>query len=352
MASYCWCPRAPWARSVTAESINRSVRLVPPPSACPDTIGAGATGDWQESMHPELQRLEQRYLGLVAELQAGNITEDDALRVLGGLTAIDGEGALWSIDPFTGEFARALPGATPVPVDPSRFAPAQLPVVPIRVPAHGTPLNEVSDYLPPSLQPLPPTPAKERASAALGAGLSGTVKALGPVGGFLRRHLRSILVPSLLLIVALVLVSRTSSSPESTDVAATQDTMPLVTTPAPTIIIPGAPTPETTNAPVPVPAAPATPDAAALDALLVLFTSGDPAALAAGLPVDAAARVALLPVLGAPRAGFQLSWGEPVKNKDTVIVPLRIGDPVKPARVVKIRLRYQAAAWVIVSVVK
>jgi hypothetical protein len=303
-------------------------------------------------MHPELQRLEQRYLGLVAELQAGHITEDDALRVLAGLTAIDGEGAVWSIDPFTGEFARAMPGATSAPVDPSRFAPAQLPVVPIHVPAHGTPLDEVSHYLPPSLQPLPPTPAKERATAALGAGLSGTVKALGPVGGFLRRHLRSILVPALLLIVALVLVSRTPGSSESGEGETSQDTMPLVTAPAPTIIIPGAPAPETTPAPAPVPAAPQLPDAAALEALLTLFTSGDPASLAASLPVDAAARVALLPVLGAPRAGFQLSWGEPARNKDAVVIPLKIGDPAKPARVVKIRLRYQGAAWVVISAVK
>lgn len=314
------------------------------------------TGKKQETMHPELQRLEQHYLNLVAELQAGHILEDDALRVLAGLTAIDGSGAVWSIDPFTGEFVRALPNMAPTPADPSTFAPSQLPVVPVQVPPHGTPLEDVSPYLHPSLQPLPPTPVSERASSALGAGVAGAAKVLGPAGGFLRKHLRSILVPLAVLALALLLVSRSpSTGTDSADDQAPGETLaPAVTSPPPTIVIPGAPVPETTpTTPVATtPPPPTMPDDASLAAMLATLTAGDQAALDAVLPTDPAARLSLLSVLGAPRAGLQLSWGQPSKSRDSVVVPLRLGDPAKPAHVVKLRLRYQGAGWVIVATAK
>jgi hypothetical protein len=305
-------------------------------------------------MHPELQRLEQQYMNLVAELQAGHILEEDALRVLAGFTAIDGEGAVWSIDPFTGEFVRAFPNSTPTPTDPSAFAPSQLPVVPVRVPPHGTSPDQVSPYLHPSLHPSPPAPMTERAASVLGAGAAGTAKVLGPVGGFLRRHLRTILVPLGVLALALVLISRSPATNSVGEPSTGETLAPVVTAPPPTIVIPGAPVTETTPTPpvVTAPPAPVVPDGAALDALLAVLVSGDQVALDAVLPQEQDVRLALVGVLGAPRAGLTLSWGEVRKSTNSVIVPVRFGDPAKPSRVVKLRLQYRDVRWVIVATVK
>ena len=57
-------------------------------------------------MHPDLATLKSHYDQLLAQVQAGHFSADDALSALAGLSAQDGAGAVWKINP-QGQFTRA-----------------------------------------------------------------------------------------------------------------------------------------------------------------------------------------------------------------------------------------------------
>jgi hypothetical protein len=314
-------------------------------------------------MHPELKRIEDQYLSLVADLQAGHIGQADALAVLTNLTAVDGEGWVWSIDPYSGEFLRALPGQPGAPADPFHFSVSRLPVVPVAVPPHGTPADQVSEYLHPNLHPLPPTPVAERAVSSL-SGMAGSIagglgSAAKPVRGLLTGRGRTIVVIVVSLVLIAALFAGRPGGESGSETAPTS--VPTLTVPPPTIVIAGdEAASSTTNVPVADAASPTTPTTLAplpsdaeLTELLNLLGSGDSAALAPRLPESQRERLDLLAVLGIVRGGFDISFGTPKVSGSSVLVQVRAGTPESPVRRWSLRLNRSATgAWVIVSAAK
>ena len=313
-------------------------------------------------MHPELKRIEDQYLSLVADLQAGHIGQADALAVLANLTAVDGEGWVWSIDPYSGEFLRALPGQPGAPADPSQFSVARLPVVPVEIPPHGTPADQVSEYLHPNLRPLPPTPVAERAVSSL-SGMAGSIAgglgdAAKPVRGLLQGRGRTVIVVVVALVLLAALFAGRPGGEAGSD--ATPTSIPTPTVPPPTIVIGGegssssvttVPASETAS-PTPTTLAPL-PSDAELAELLSLIGSGDPAALAPRLPESQRERLDLLAVLGIVRGGFDISFGTPKVSGSSVLVQVRAGSAESPVRRWSLRLdRSETGSWVIVSVAR
>jgi hypothetical protein len=313
-------------------------------------------------MHPELQRLDEQYRSLAADLQAGHISQEDAMMILASLTAVDGEGWVWSIDPYSGEFLRAMPDQTGSPADPSLFVVSRLPVVPVAVPPHGTPAEQVSDYLHPNLRPLPAAPMSERARSALSGVASnvagGASSAARPLGGFLRKKGRTVfvLVGGLLLVGVLVTQRPGGEVPDSPS----PGSVPTPTVPPPTIVIPGVDSvpSESTVAPVDVSTSvpttlPPLPSDAELAALLELLKAGDAVVLASLLPESQRERLDMLGLLGAPRAGFQLSFSTPKVSGSNVLLQVRAGDPGNPVRRWNLKLRRSdTGSWAVVSVGK
>jgi hypothetical protein len=303
-------------------------------------------------MHPQLAQLEQQYLQLVSDLQSGVISQQDAALIIQGMTTIDGEGAIWSIDPYSGEFTRAFAGGVPAPTNPSYFAAAQLPPVNPPIPSHGTPPSGVSEFLHPALQPNPAIPLTQRASASASSVARGTFSTLSKALNPLRGRGRSLMVAAVLLVVAAALVMRSPAMQEADPAVspATPDlsTAPAVTAaPPPTILIPD-------NDPDgdPVQAGPVLPDAATLEALMATLISGDQVTLDSILPISAEDRVGLLAVLGAPRAGFTLSWGEVRAAGQAVETSIVVGPVDEPIRTVRLQLGLQGERWVIISIIR
>ena len=79
-------------------------------------------------IHPELAKIEHSYNQLIAGVEANEISFDDAVSTLAGLTVTDGHGLEWGID-TDGKFFRRTPGGQPEVVNPVYFAPPQLPAV-------------------------------------------------------------------------------------------------------------------------------------------------------------------------------------------------------------------------------
>lgn len=309
-------------------------------------------------MHPELNRIEESYLALVADLQAGHIGQTDALAVLSGLTAVDGDGWVWSIDPYSGDFLRAMPGQPASPADPSQFVASRLPVVPVAVPPHGTPPDQVSEFLHPNLRPLPPSPASTRAVQALGGVAGGIAGGVGgaakPIMGLLKGRGRTFaVIAGGILLAAALFVGRPGGAPESS----TPSSIATPTVPPPTIVIPGVDTSSSipsgsaeTSAPTPSTLAPV-PSEDEVAVLLAALSTGDAATLSPLLPTVERERLDLLPLLGAPRGGFPLSAGTPkVSGSDATLV-VSAGNPERPSRRWLLRLRRSdSGAWTIVSV--
>ena len=306
-------------------------------------------------MHPELQRLEHHYRELASALQQGSLTQDEALHILAALAAVDGQGFTWSIDPYTGQFLRTFPGEHPAPTDPSLFAPAQLPAVPVQVPPHGSPTDSISPYLHPALQPTPPPSLRERLGAVGGGALRGVGSAGSRVHRLMSGRMRNILVLlgvsllAWLLFVNSPTASKDSSPVESGDV--TVSSVPVTLAPK-VIVIPGAPTPDGTDVPPTTAATTTQPDSAALASLLQVLVAGDQAALTAVLPTDPTEQAKMLAVLGAPRIGIELTWGSPEPGEGFAVVPLSVGAPGSPLRTVRLRLVSNGSGWAVDAVIK
>jgi hypothetical protein len=78
-------------------------------------------------LHPELQRLADRYRSVFAAVDAGQMEVDAALADVAATVAADAAGAVWSVhpdsDPAHPLFLRTEPGAVPVPADPAHYRP-------------------------------------------------------------------------------------------------------------------------------------------------------------------------------------------------------------------------------------
>jgi hypothetical protein len=72
------------------------------------------------NLHPDLVLLRQRYDELLAYVDAGHLTAENAISTLATLTAVDSLGAEWRIS-ADGTFLRNMPGAPAVPADPRQF---------------------------------------------------------------------------------------------------------------------------------------------------------------------------------------------------------------------------------------
>lgn len=71
-------------------------------------------------LNPELESIRRRFDELVASVDAGHLSIEDALHTLNSLVAVDATGAEWRMDP-TGVFLRGMPGQTPSATDPANF---------------------------------------------------------------------------------------------------------------------------------------------------------------------------------------------------------------------------------------
>lgn len=277
------------------------------------------------SLHPELARLEQQYFTLAEDLRLGHVTEADALQIMGNLSAVDGEGAVWSIDPYSGDFVRGFPGLQPQPADPGLFVPAQLPPVSTPVLPHGTHPGMVSEFQHPALRPLEPEPRSKKALAVVGGAAGGigalVSRAFSGFSGLMKGRGRTVLVVLGFVVFALLLIGRAPSSGKgggNTD-SGTATSVPVAPpVSVPDIVLPG-------EKPAPQP-----PSAEKLAAMLAALASGDAAALKPFLPEAAMDRWPLAALLGAPRLGLQITASAPVVADGSVTVEVKAGDPAAP----------------------
>lgn len=261
-------------------------------------------------MHPELQLLEQRYRSLVEDVNAGHVTADDAMVTLSGMVAIDASGATWSIDPYTGQFTRALPGSAPATADPSLFAPASSPSsapdfgVYAPPPAAGYPAPG-SVGLPgesweaPGSAPMGRAPSlgsPKRRMGGLGASLSGMLSGRGRV--------IAVVAAAVLAVLALALFR---PSAQVADPAGEQAASPSASPGASESDAPSPSASPSASAKLPVP------DQARRDALVRTLTAGvRPEVLKQVDPKANTTRVLLstAPLAGAVRLGFIAKAGE------------------------------------------
>jgi len=262
-------------------------------------------------LHPELARLDQEYRQLVDAVNAGHLSADDAQHLLGSLVAYDGEGFEWRIDPYSGGFVRGVPNGPMQPADERLFAPSQLPPVHVPVLPHGTSPEMVSDHTHPALRPTPPVPTgkkvKEKSlkAARSTGGVFGTL--FGGAGRLFAGRGRTVLVIGAFLLVAMLLVSR---SPQGGgDTVTDPNAVATTLLPPATIVVPGVdpdPSASTTVVDPAAPTGPPEPSDADIANLITVLSSGNVSAL---LPADDDGRRSLFGMLGAPRAGFELSSG-------------------------------------------
>ena len=67
-------------------------------------------------LHPDLDSLRSQYNQVLDELEAGNLSYDDALSSVQAMSVVDGGGFIWLIDTATGGFLRAVPGVQEVSI--------------------------------------------------------------------------------------------------------------------------------------------------------------------------------------------------------------------------------------------
>lgn len=266
-------------------------------------------------MHPELQLLEQRYRALVDEVNAGHVSPQDAMVTMQGLVAIDASGASWSIDPYSGQFTCALPGAAPVPADPAAFAASGAPAAPMNA---APDIAELSWDSPAA----PPAPRQASTSAPESA------SRFGFLSGLLSGRGRVIAVVSvvILALAALVLL-RPSPQDVPPDAGASSQPGPDATESVPDSESPQeSATPSESSDPSesaspsesPSQAAPALPSAKRQDELVRALTSGDRQLVLAQLAPGVNANRVLLstaPLAGAARLGFAVRPVEVVSGE-------------------------------------
>ena len=267
-------------------------------------------------LHPLLADLDTSYRKLVDDVSAGRISIEDAQIVLEHTKVADGDGALWSIDPQSGDFVRTVPGQQSTFSDPQMFVGAVLPPIPFNGLEQftGIPQGHPGAYAgAPSLAPVAPDSALTKLKKKRSARQPSSGAALTKAKGILKGKTRSFIVPGLALILVVYIVLGGDDSGDTSGEKPIQSGVSSITMPVPvTISVPGVavvPTlpPVDPNAPVVVSAAPT---AKNLNNISMTLTSGKILAVTKLTNNDVDVLKGVLGLLGSKRAGFKLSFGE------------------------------------------
>lgn len=120
-------------------------------------------------MHPELANLQSAYNRLIDDFEAGHISYEQATSTLAQMTAVDGGGWVWSIDPSNGTFVRSQPGGPAQVAQPGLFVPASTQVAPELSARPGAGPASTVTVRPPGLDDLMRPPTGNYSSARLGS---------------------------------------------------------------------------------------------------------------------------------------------------------------------------------------
>lgn len=281
-------------------------------------------------LHPELARLEEQYNQLLDQVEAHNITFDNAKDTLAQLVVVDGNGAQWGMN-VDGDFVcAASPDTAPVPADPARFVPPQLPqragpaqppwassgdlmAPPVGVGGQAAPVMPVTpvSYEPaiPQASHLPDDEPGRKPKRGLPS-----VPA-GGIGDVISRNKRMIIIGVICVAVLGFIAMRGGEE--------APDAVPGTTVPGETTL-PGepstplptdAPGTETTTAPPAEPAA--VPNADEVAAGLANLISGDRGLVSrtvSGLSTDSAIAVTTASFAGIERAGLSIRPNPPAQS--------------------------------------
>lgn len=269
-------------------------------------------------LHPLLADLDTSYRKLVDDVSAGRISIEDAQIVLEHTKVADGDGALWSIDPQSGDFVRTVPGQQSTFADPQMFVGAVLPPIPFNGPEQftGIPQGHPGAYAgPPSLAPVAPDSALTKLKNKRSARQPSSGAALTKAKGMFKGKTRSLIIPGVAVIVLLYIVLGKDASsggntslekPNQTGVSSTTMPVPVTISVPGVAVVPTLP-PVDPNAPVVVSAAPTAKNLSSINATL---TSGKILAVNKLTNNDVDVLKDVLGLLGSKRAGFKLSFGE------------------------------------------
>ncbi len=184
-------------------------------------------------MHPDLANLEQFYIRTRADVTAGLLHGQEGIARVQANTITDAMGRIWAVDPMSPDpnralFKAALPGQMPMSIDASQY----VPVGGMPSPVMGMAPQGLGEY-PSAALPVEPAESKSRfkrdksRSAVKGGSPLDKLKDL-PRFVWLAGALGVVL-----LLVALQLLSGSTSAPASSSIPATSDPISTPTTSAP-----------------------------------------------------------------------------------------------------------------------
>ena len=308
-------------------------------------------------IHPELDRLQQRYTEIIDEYDAGNLPYEDAVNTIAAMTVVDGGGFVWSINTATGSFCRAMPGEEPVDADHSAFVAAQLPD-PNRAPwtpqdltsppdvAHQGHMGQhavVANAQSGPATPLPPQSSKNRPRSLSDAEGGSFMDRILPAGSgaaeFFEENKRTVLIAGgCLLLLFAFLVLRPSGDDTAVpgadqtvgqgfdDLTSTTVVSDAAAGPDVTVAPDATTAPDVTAAPDPAPTstvpAPTVPTVEAQAAVVVELVSADRGRVAAVTGATDANVIAMRTgeFAGYANTGLTMSFGPAAINGDGAIV--------------------------------
>lgn len=304
-------------------------------------------------LHPLLEDLDRSYRALVDDVSSGRISIQDAQIVLEHTQVADGDGAMWSIDPQSGDFVRTVPGQQGTFADPQMFIGAVLPPIPFNGPEQFTGISQgyPGAYSgPPSLAPVAPESTFTKLKKKKKDRKPSSGAALAKVAGMFKGKVRSVVIPVAVVLLVLYIVlggGESTPSDDSTQGAVVGSTLPVPVT----ISVPGVPVvptipPVDPNAPVIAASPPPVKNLAAISATLA---SGKIAAINKLTENDVNVLKDMLGILGSKRAGFKLSFGECTQVEQDWVCPL-VGENIDGETVTwNLSLRNLEATWVVVK---
>lgn len=258
-------------------------------------------------LHPSLAELDIEYRRIVNDVRENVISIDDAQIILENSKVVDGEGALWSIDPHSGDFVRTVPGYEGSFADPQMFVGSVLPPIPFNGPAIYTniPDNAPGGYTgPPSLAPTKPDTFLEKMKKNRQKPKPAKQGILTKLVALVKPRIRSLLVPVILIVLVIALI--VGGGGEGGGSSGTT----LTTLPVPvTISVPGVPV-VPTLAPVdpstPITAITLLPKVKSLKYIAATLSAGTFAKINTITDKDSTVIAQLLGPLGAKRGGYTL----------------------------------------------
>lgn len=302
-------------------------------------------------LHPSLAELDIEYRRIVNDVREGVISIDDAQLILENSKVVDGEGALWSIDPHSGDFVRTVPGYEGSFADPQMFIGSVLPPIPFNGPAEytGIPNNAPGGYAgPPSLAPIKPDTFLEKLKKNRQKPKPAKRGILTKLFALVRPRIRTLLVPGVLIVLVIALI--VSGGGEGGGGSETT----LVTLPVPvTISVPGVPV-VPTLAPVD-PSAPITaitllPKQKSLKYIAATLSAGTFAKINTLADKDSTVIAQLLGPLGAKRGGYTLVL-DACEAKDTNVTCILTASKTDADNIAwDLVLTAKGTAWVITKV--